>query len=445
MAEALGLSASYINLLENNQRSLSVRVLMSISSVYGIDWRELTANEAAHRLADLRQAVQDPIFGDTVPDLQELRAAVDHAPILVEKFLQLYRGHHDALRGLMQVSDRGGTVDLLLASPEAVIYDFFRDHGNHFPLLEAAAEEARARRPNTSEDHFLTLKDRLHQDHGIKVQIRTIDDIGEALRVYDQEHRVVNLSQALDLPNRCFQLAHILCLIECDALLTEILNSSGLSSPQALSRLKVELANYYAAAYLMPYAPFLKVAEHARYDVDRIATAFSTSFEQACQRLTTLQREGARGVPFFFLRFDKAGNVTKRFNATNFSLAEFGGACPVWNVQNAFYTPGVVLPQFVEMPEGDRFFTFARTVHRPVFNWETQDRRLALALGCELKYAGRIGYAAKFNLDDPDLFNPIGINCHLCPRQACSQRAHQPLFTELSYDANRRGSTRYES
>jgi transcriptional regulator with XRE-family HTH domain len=137
MAEALGLSASYINLLENNQRSLSVRVLMSISSVYGIDWRELTANEAAHRLADLRQAVQDPIFGDTVPDLQELRAAVDHAPILVEKFLQLYRGHHDALRGLMQVSDRGGTVDLLLASPEAVIYDFFRDHGNHFPLLEA--------------------------------------------------------------------------------------------------------------------------------------------------------------------------------------------------------------------------------------------------------------------------------------------------------------------
>jgi len=151
------------------------------------------------------------------------------------------------------------------------------------------------------------------------------------------------------------------------------------------------------------------------------------------------------GFGAFFLRIDKAGNVTKRFNATSFNLAEFGGACPVWNVHNAFYTPGVILPQFVEMPDGDRFFTFSRTVHRPVFNWETQDRRLTLAMGCKLKYAERIGYSSKYNLNDPSLYAPIGINCHLCPRTACTQRAHHSLFVELPLDTNRRGSTRYES
>ncbi len=195
----------------------------------------------------------------------------------------------------------------------------------------------------------------------------------------------------------------------------------------------------------MPYAPLLEVAEGTRYDVDRIAAAFGVSFEQVCHRLTTLQRDGAAGVPFFFLRVDKAGNVTKRFNSTSFHLAEYGGACPVWNIHTAFRTPGVIIPQFVEMPDGERFFTICRTTERPVFSRDTQDRRLALALGCELRHADRIGYAASFNREDSRLFSPIGINCHLCPRQACSQRAHQPLFVELPIDTERRGNTRYES
>jgi predicted transcriptional regulator len=169
------------------------------------------------------------------------------------------------------------------------------------------------------------------------------------------------------------------------------------------------------------------------------------SFEQVCHRLTTLQKEGARGVPFFFLRVDKAGNVTKRFNATSFNLAEYGGSCPVWNIHTCFRNPGVIQPQFVELPDGERFFTISRTTDRPVFSRETQDRRLALALGCEQRYAERIGYAESFNTADESLFSPIGINCHLCPRQACSQRAHQPLFIELPIDTSRRGNTRYES
>jgi predicted transcriptional regulator len=150
-------------------------------------------------------------------------------------------------------------------------------------------------------------------------------------------------------------------------------------------------------------------------------------------------------VPFFFLRIDKAGNVTKRFNSTSFHLAEYGGSCPVWNIHTAFYTPGVIMPQFVEMPDGARYFTVSRTVHRPVFSEETQDRRLTLALGCEAKFAPRLRYASSYNFDDPKLYAPIGLNCNLCPRQACSQRAHQPLLMVLPMHENRRGSTRHES
>ena len=210
------------------------------------------------------------------------------------------------------------------------------------------------------------------------------------------------------------------------------------------------MANYFAAALLMPYEAFLSTAEQTRYDLDRLAATFAVSLEQAAQRLTTLQRDGRRGVPFFFLRIDKAGNVTKRFNATSFSIAEHGGACPVWNVHTAFRTPGVILPQRVELPDGQRFFTVSRTTERPVYSVETQDRRLAIALGCAEQHADRIIYAsgtgpASAGPASAGGASKIGINCHLCPRHNCGQRAHDPIVTELSTDTKRRGETRYES
>ena len=445
MAKALGVSAGYVNLLENNQRSLSVQVLMALSDAYKVDWRDLIKDESSTRLTDLRAAMQDPIFGEAPPDLQELRAAIDHAPQLVDHFLQLYRSHRTALDKIMRQGTERAPENLLATSPEAVIHDFFRDHKNHFPQLENAAARLRVETPFEVDDAYFVLKGRLRDTHGVVVRTCSVDDMVDTLRVYDREHSELRLSEALDHQNRVFQLAHVICLIEQEDLLEKITADSGVTSESGLARCKVELANYFASAVLMPYSPFLRAAERTRYDVDRIAAEFGASFEQVCHRLTTLQREGETGVPFFFLRVDKAGNVTKRFNSTSFQLAEYGGSCPVWNIHTSFRNPGVIIPQFVELPDGERFFTISRTTDRPVFSRETQDRRLALALGCELRHADRLAYAASFNIDDPGLFSPIGINCHLCPRQACSQRAHQPLFIDLPIDTSRRGNTRYES
>lgn len=445
MAKALGVSTAYVNLLENNQRGLSVPVLMSLADAYGVDWRDLINDENSNLLADLRNAVQDPVFVGATPDLQELRAALDHAPRMVDCFLQLYRSHRSALEKMMQLGSGRMPDALLASSPETIIHDFFRNHSNYFAVLEKSAEELRNATPCDVDDVYAVLKARLRDDHGISVLTTPVEEMSHALRIYDASTHSINLSEALDHQNRVFQLAHVLCLVELPDVLEKLTANSAIRSESGIARCHVELANYFAAAFLMPYEPFRETAERTNYDVDRIAAAFGVSFEQVCHRLTTLQREGARGVPFFFLRVDKAGNVTKRFNATTFNLAEHGGACPVWNIHTSFRTPGVIIPQFVETPDGERFFTISRTTERPVFSRDTQDRRLALSLGCELKHASRIGYSAPYNTKDERLFSPIGINCHLCPRQACSQRAHQPLLMELPIDTNRRGDTRYES
>jgi hypothetical protein len=445
MAKALGVSAGYVNLLENNQRSLSVRLLMALADTYQVDWRDMVRDESSNLLSELRNVIRDPMFSGNLPDLQELRAAIDHAPRLVEQFLALYGIHRTTLERIMRQGTASGPEGLLASSAESVIHDFFRDNSNYFHALEMAAEKLRSEESCETDDIYAVLKARLSNAHGIAVRRRAAEDMTQALRVYDRDARVIHLSEALDHCNQVFQLAHVLCLVEFQDLLNELTSASGITKKTSLARCHIELANYFAAAFVMPYEPFLRMAESTAYDIDRISARFAVSFEQACHRLTTMQRPGAQGVPFFFLRVDKAGNVTKRFNSTSFHLAEYGGSCPVWNIHMAFRTPGVILPQFVELPDGDRFFTISRTADRPAINLETQDHRLSVALGCELQYAGRLRYAAPFNLNDQRIFSKIGINCHLCPRQACSQRAHQPVFMELPLDTARRGNTRYES
>ena len=445
MGRVLGVTAAYINLLEKNQRSLSVSILMALADNYNVDWRDVVMDKSANLLSDLRNAMQDPLFAARQPDLQEMRAAVDHAPSLVQNFLKLHQSHRTAMDNIMKFGNERMPTELLTASPEAIIHDFFRDHFNYFDVLEQKAEELRQEAPSQPYEMQSMLQQRLFTRHGIIVETQPVETMKDSLRIFDAEAGNVKLSEALDYQNRTFQLAHILCFVESENILNDITSDSNFESQRAVARCHVELANYFAAALLMPYDAFHAMAEQSKYDIDRMASAFAVSFEQVCQRLTTLQRETKRGVPFFFLRVDKAGNVTKRFNATSFNIAEHGGSCPVWNLHTAFRTPGVILPQYVELTDGERFFTLARTTERPVFSMQTQDRRLAISLGCDIKHANKLIYSSAFPKPANDAFSKIGINCHLCLRHNCSQRAHDPLFTELNTDTTKRGETRYES
>lgn len=448
MARDLGVSAAYVNLLENNQRSLSLPLLMRLSKGYGVDWRDLVAEEAPGLLADLRAVFEDPFFAAEKPDLQELRAAVSHSPALARALVRLHRSHGTLLdrilalgAGAAGAAEAGG----LVPSPERAVHDLFRRHRNHFPALEAAAERLRAELPFASDEAYAALRGRLRDRHGIAVRLVPVEEMPDTLRDHDEAARLVRLSEALDHTNRVFQLAHVLGLVEFGAGIEAIADGAGVESARDRARCRVELANYLAAAILMPYAPFLEAARRFAYDLDRLAQRFDVSFEQVCHRVTTLQRDGARGVPFFFLRIDKAGNVTKRFNATDFQLADHGGACPRWDIHTSFRTPGRILPQVVEMPDGARFFTVSRTVDRPVLSRLAGDNRLAVTLGCALEHASDLVYAAGLRLGDRDLATPIGINCRLCPRQHCAQRAQQPIHFDLTIDVRRRGQTRFES
>ena len=444
MARRLGISTGYVNLLENNQRSVSVAILMRLFEVYGIDWRDIAEADGASRLSDLRSALSDPIFDGARPDLHELRAAQAHAPGLIAALLRLHRSYLAATDQLLTLAAHPGSAEPLLgASPESAVHDFFRHQRNHFPLLESAAGNFWRQGRPAPDDLYAALKERLRNAHGISVRLRTVAEMPDTLRSHDPARAEVALSEALDHPNRLFQLVHVLALIECGPTL-DALVAGGPEEAQSRARCRIELANYFAAAVLMPYDAFLAEARASKYDFDHLATRFGVSFEQACHRATTLQRDGAQGVPFFFLRIDKAGNVTKRFNATDFHLAEHGGACPRLDVHLSFRMPGRIVPQLVEMPDASQYFVFARTVDRPVFARHGQDNQLAVAMGCTIEHAADIGYAEGVSLGTAPV-TEIGINCRICPRANCDQRAHHASILTTPVNEHRRGATRYEA
>ncbi len=445
MAQTLGISTSYVNLLEKNERSVSVPVLLKLFEGYGVDWRDIADDDSAAALADLRAAVQDPLFEAGRPDLPQLRAALAHSPDLAQCFLRLHRAYLAATDQLLSVAGAADAVSpVLFASPEAVVHNFFRRRSNHFPELELAAEAFWDGAQAPIDETYGALKARLRERHGLAVRVVTMDALPNTLRALDEDRREVLLSEALDHPNRVFQLIHTVALLERRETFETLLERSEIDDKRGLTRCRVELANYFTAAVLMPYDGFLREAETSKYDFDHLATRFGVSFEQACHRATTLQRQGAQGVPFFFLRIDKAGNVTKRFNSTEFHLAEHGGACPRLDVHTSFRAPGRIVPQFVEMPDSSQFFVFSRTVDRPMFARHAQDLRLALAMGCSVEHADRIGYAEGFAVNATRM-TPIGINCRICPRANCDQRAYQAVVLAHPVDERRRGPTRYES
>lgn len=431
MAASLGVSASYLNLIERNQRPVTAQVLLRLADAFDLDLRNLANQDQASGATGLAEVFTDPLFADLGISRHEIGEVINNAPAVGDAIMRLYQAYADKRR-TANLSDAAGIVREGGGTPSDWVRDFIQTRNNYFPELETAADTTAGVLAAQGPDLFSTLTDRLLQTYKVKVQVMPSDVLVGMVRRLDHHRRRLMLSDLLDGPSRLFALAYHIALLEHGELIGGLVERAGAPDRASGTLLKVTYANYLAAAILMPYETFRLAMEQSRYDIDRGCARFGVSFEQVCHRLTTLARPGARGVPFFMLRVDAAGNISKRFAGIDFPFSRFGGACPRWNIHGAFRTPGKVLTQVIETPDNRRFFTIARTVQRAARTWE-DDAELSVGLGCDLKHAGQLIYSRGLDLADPAA-TPIGPVCSLCERPACPQRATQPLTRTLVVD-----------
>ncbi|WP_437733875.1 helix-turn-helix domain-containing protein [Sorangium sp. So ce1335] len=449
LAERLGVSASYLNLIENNRRPLTAPLLIRLAQIFQLDLQNFASEEDVRLTADLHEVFGDPIFeshGLTNADLRELVAA---SPNVARAVLTLYRSYATTRESLATMGERLAGDGFVAVDnsrlPSEEVSDLIQRRMNHFPELEEGAEALWREAELDADDVYRGLVRYLHATRGIEVRIVRVADERQAMRRYDPDRRVLSISEVLPPRSRRFQLAHQLGLLTQSAAIDRILRDENLTTPESRALARVALANYFAAAILMPYQPFLEAARTERYDIELLAHRFGTSFEQVCHRLTTLRRPGAEGVPMHMVRIDIAGNISKRFSGSGIRFARFSGACPRWNVHAALMTPGMIRIQLSQMPDGAVYFCIARTVRSDRGGYHVPHTVQSIGMGCDVRYARELVYADGVDLDNIGAAVPVGVTCRTCERLDCAQRALPALQHPLRLDENRRGVSFYAS
>jgi len=447
MAAELGISPSYLNLLESNQRPVTVNVLLRLAERFQVDLAAFGGEDDSRLVTDLMEALADPLFDEQdvkASDVQELAA---NLPSVARAVLALYQ----ARRQGGAVGVRADAMDNEAAPagiPSEEVTEFLQRKGNCFDDLEVAAEALWLENKLGLFTLQRDLVGVLAEQFAVDVEIAPSDSMPGLLRHYNPLTRRLMLSEMLPAPSRAFQLAHQIAFLGYRKEIVAAASGGKFTSPEADALALSAMANYFAAAVLMPYGRFLESAKSTRYDINILQSRFGVSFEQACHRLTTLRRAGAEGVPFHLIRVDIAGNISKRFSASGIHIARYGAACPRWNVYDAFSTPGMLRVQVSRMPDGASYFCVARTIDAvaraaPRGGMPTRVGQQAIGLGCGLHFARELVYADGLNLDDPQIATPIGISCRACPRADCSDRAMPSMSQKLEIDENKRGLSTY--
>ena len=446
LADRLGISPSYLNLIEHNRRPLPAPLLVRLAELFHLDLKQFSTSSDARAVADLLEVFGDPLFESHDLAAAEVREMASSSPQVAGAVVALYRayrGTRDAMETLTSKLSEGGAVGIDSRLPTEEVSDLIQRNMNHFPELEDGA--ARLWREGGLEPTNLygCLAGYLERVHGVRVQIGRAGAMRGAVRRFDPERKVLAISEVLRRGSRNFHLAFQIGLLTQGSALDKYARDPMLSSGESRALARVALASYFAAAVLMPYDAFLEAATLERCDLELLGHRFRASYEQVAHRLTTLRRPGAEGVPFHMVRIDIAGNISKHFSASGLRFARFSGACPRLNVFTAFLTPGMIRTQLSQMPDGATYFWVARTVRGQGGGYHAPRTVHALALGCEVAHARKLVYADGMDLASREAVVPVGLTCRLCERMDCEQRAFPPLQHPLKVNENVRGVAFY--
>lgn len=437
LAQMLEISPSYLNQIEHDVRPLTVAVLLRITEVFGVDATFFASHDDTRLVAEMREVALDRDLGADM-DIAEVADMVAAYPNFARAMVNLHRRYRLTTTQLAaatedRYSDGSGSGSITM--PHEEVRDYFYQRQNYLHELDTAAEDLTAKIRMHRGDLAGELANRMTTVHGVRI-VRRIDLGDTVLHRYDPATKTLEMGNHLSSGQQVFKMAAELAFLEFGELIDKMVDEGMFTSDESRTLARLGLANYFAAAAVLPYRQFHDVAENFRYDVERLSAFYSVSYETIAHRLSTLQRPSMRGVPFSFVRVDRAGNMSKRQSATGFHFSSSGGTCPLWNVYETFSNPGKIGVQIAQMPDGRNYMWVARTVERRASRYGQPGKTFAIGLGCELRHAHRLVYSEGLDLSG-EAATPIGSGCRVCERDNCPQRAFPALGKALDLNEHR--------
>ena len=448
LADQIGISASYLNLIESGKRNIDSNLIIKICSELRINVSDLTSKSDLNLENDISELLSDEIFEDLDILGPEVKDLVASNPKMAKALIKLgdnfKQKDHDIVNKVENIS--GKIIDSRRAAfPGEVIADFLQENKNYFPKLEDFANNIFKEVKQNNRTRYIALCEFLKKKYGVQVKDVIPEEGKPFSKIYKEQEKILLLSDYISLETKKLYAAAQIAHIGAKDQINFYLSNFKFSSNEAKELSRIALLNYCGAAILMPYELFHKECKNLKYDLELLQNTFATSFEQVAHRVTCLQDPKLPGIPFHFLRVDVAGNISKRLSLSGIEIPRYGGACPRWNVYSAFSRPGVIQAAVSKMSNGEKYVCIARTVEKGVGRYGQKKSMLSIGLGCEAKYAKDFIYTENLDLNDKKSELPIGVSCRTCDRLDCSQRAFPPLHKKFDVDVNSRGVSVYVS
>ena len=446
LSEQLGISPSYLNLIESGKRKTDGDLLLKVCEELKIELSDLTNKSDLNLANNLSELLGDELFEDLDilgPEVQDL---VNTNPKIARALIKL--GDNYKQKGQEIVSKveniSGKIIDGRKTSfPGEVVSDFLQENKNYFSKLEKFADDIFNRIQINNRATYMALCDFLKTEYGVKVKDVLPEDGKPFSKIYYKSQKELHLSDYVALETKKLYAAAQIAQEGAMVVIENYLSEFKFPSEESKKLTKVALLNYCGAAILMPYKLFHQECMKQKYDLELLQNTFACTFEQIAHRVTCLQDPKLPGIPFHFLRVDVAGNISKRFSLSGIEIPRYGGACPRWNVYSAFSRPGVIQAAVSKMSNGEKYVCIARTVEKGVGRYGKKKSILSIGLGCQAKYAKDFVYTENLDLNDKKTEIPIGVSCRTCDRLDCSQRAFPPLHKKFDVDINNRGVSVY--
>ncbi|WP_164020681.1 helix-turn-helix domain-containing protein [Pyxidicoccus trucidator] len=451
-AKDLGVSPAYLNLIEKGKRVMPFPLLWKALRYFDQDPEQFMSTLGEGRVDEaLAKLLDEPLLKslDIDPEsLQSLSAEPKLAGTVAALF-NLYKNTRTQLENVLaqlnveertraQGGAQNGTVPGVRFdySPFDEVSDFLEKHRNFFPELEEQAEalrrDVRLERQLTSGQLIRLLEERF----GYRVLFDDPAPSGSSVvRRLDPEEKTLTLSPFLTEQPLKFQIAASIGLLVMDRekLVERIMVAGRMRHGETERLIKVNLANYFAGALMLPYGDFFKEVQRTRYDVELLSSIFGSTYETVAHRLCNLSDPKRPGIPFHFLRADIAGNISKRYSGTGIRFATGGGSCAKWAVHLAFLNPSQITRQYSIMPDGTTYFCFAKVQLQPIEGSIVKGTAYSIGLGTHAENAKYLAYG----LPTTDLRKdaiPSGISCRFCERTDCNQRAAASYRFAFAFD-----------
>ncbi len=445
-SEQIGISPTYLNLIEGGKRKIDGDLLIKISKELRVDLSDLTSKSDINLENNISELLDDQLFEDLDILGPEVKDLVSTNPKIARALIKLgdnfKQKDHEIVNKVENIS--GKIIDSRKAAfPGEVISDFLQENKNYFPRLEEFANSIFDKVQKNNRTRYIALCDYLKKEHSIIVKDVIPEEGKPFSKIFSETKKELLLSDYNSLETKKLHAAAQIAQEGAIDIIAEYLSNFKFPSDESKRLTQVALLNYCGAAILMPYKLFHNECKKLKYDLELLQNTFATSFEQVAHRVTCLQDPKLPGIPFHMLRTDIAGNISKRFSLSGIEIPRYGGACPRWNVYSAFTRPGVIQAAVSKMTNGEKYVCIARTVEKGVGRYGQSKSILSIGLGCEAKYAKEFVYTENLDISDKKTEIPIGVSCRTCDRLDCSQRAFPPLHKKFDVDINTRGVSVY--